>query len=120
MRHCFEGREGERESVCGREFGGRVLTIAILVLQHDVVSCMFVIAQAPGLPGSRAAWQRMGRALTNREKASLNSETCSSVRESAYMDLLAMRSGAGGQAIVVFCRAGYVWECARTARGYTP
>ena len=39
--------ERERECVCGREFGGRVLTIAILVLQHDVVSCMFVIAQAP-------------------------------------------------------------------------
>jgi len=45
--------------------------------------------------------------LTNRENASLNSETCSSVRESACDCVLAVVPTREGRAIAMFCRAGY-------------
>ena len=68
---CVGRNEGApRGARCGWCRRRRVLTIAVLVLHRKVVSWCWWAGRA-------------GRPLTNREKASLNSETCSSVRESA-------------------------------------
>jgi hypothetical protein len=75
-RHDWEGR----------------LTIAVLVLLRHAVSTLRGTTQMfRGALGSNRADGQRGL-LTNREKASLNSETCSSVRESACGWPLALRS----------------------------
>ena len=67
-----------------REYISRVLTIAILVLfQAKVVSIQLCKQAFPLWDAAERKGQEHNNVLTNREKASLNSETCSSVRESA-------------------------------------
>jgi hypothetical protein len=62
----------------------RVLTITVLVLLRSTMSAPDSVCE----PSHFHAVGFRGRgALTNREKASLNSETCSSVRESAYQQI---------------------------------
>lgn len=68
--------------------GASALTIAILVLFDTTISVSMCAktTQDTNCPG---ADRGQGR-LTKREKASLYSETCSSVNASAYKDAIAM------------------------------
>lgn len=63
----------------GRE---TALTIAILVLLQTTSLCQPSAAYAVALPNGKRN-EKKGMKLTKRENASLNSETCSSVNESA-------------------------------------
>ena len=90
----------------------RVLTIAILVLctisqqTCRVKQHMLSSRQAT----TRRTWGQ--KLLTKRENASLNSETCSSVRESACNMALALRRERGRRAGAVLISQGGVWAWA--------
>ena len=72
------------QSIVREYISRRVLTIAILVLfQVKDVSIQLCKQAFPLWDAAERKGQEHNNVLTNREKASLNSETCSSVRESA-------------------------------------
>lgn len=83
---------------------------------HKSVSKLVVSAQHM-LSSRQATVRRTGgqKLLTKRENASLNSETCSSVRESACNMALALRSEGCWRAGAVLISQGGVWAWAREA-----
>ena len=62
---------------------GALLTIAVLVLQREAALVLLTCLARLQAAARHSSLTTVGTALTNRENASLNSETCSSVRESA-------------------------------------
>jgi hypothetical protein len=94
---------------------GDALTITVFVLNTWPVSTLFGPQTQSGARLPQIAARAEGR-LTNRENASLNSETCSSVRESAWDCVLAVVLTRGRRAIAMFCGAGY----ATRQEGHTP
>jgi hypothetical protein len=98
---------------------GKVLTIAILVL--CTISQQACRVKQQMLSSRQATIRRTGdkKLLTKRENASLNSETCSSVRESACNRALAVRREGGQRAGAVLISQGGVWAREEASAGRT-
>ena len=95
----------------------RVLTITILVL--CTISQQTCRVKQHMLSSRQATIGRTGgqKLLTKRENASLNSETCSSVRESACNGALALRREGGQRAGAVLISQGGVWAREEASAG---